>query len=91
MRAKISTDAAGRVTVAYDDGWSGERVERTFWCAVTGGYVWEMFEGGNSEQVCEGLSRTGATLRTRSRDTLADTIRREYRALRQYERKEMAR
>ena len=92
MKARFTTDSAGRVTVAYDNQfhWTGEtvRVERTFTCPQDGGYVREKMSNGNWEQVCDKLAGMGNTLSCSSREALIDLIRREYRAMRRAEKAE---
>lgn len=89
MKSKFSTDIAGRVTVEYDENWSGEtvRVFRTFTCPQDGGYVRERMSNGNWEQVCDGLAGRGSTLTCSGRDKLLDLIRAEYRAMRREEKR----
>ena len=88
MKTKFETDSTGRVTIYYDDNWShGERLERCFSCPPDGGYVVELLPNGNSRQVCDMLASTGPTLTASSRETLIDVIRREYRRMRGWERR----
>ena len=77
MRSKI-THAHATVSLSYDDIF-GERIRRTFWVPVDGGYVRE-----NGKQVCERLSCSGSTLIS-TRATLLKCIRREYSAMRRSE------
>lgn len=77
MRTTITTDTQGYVTIAYDD--DGERVSRTFFAPVDGGYVREVDSRGQYPQVCDKLYSRGSTLRA-TRAGLADVIRREWRA-----------
>ena len=93
MKTTIKTNSNGSVTVSYDStGWRGEdvRVERTFFCPTTGGYVREYDDKGQYPQVCDGLSNRGSTLDCPSRAKLPDMIRREYRAMRRAEKREYA-
>jgi len=94
MKAKFSTDIAGRVTLEYDDEhhWTGEtvRVRREFICPYEGGYVREKMSNGNWEQVCERLAGKGGTLSCASRDRLTDLIRAEYKAMRRAEKRARA-
>jgi hypothetical protein len=94
MRTRYTKDAAGRVTIAYDDEahWTGEtvRIERTFTCPEDGGYVREKMSNGNWEQVCDKLAGMGNTLSCSSRDKLIDLIRAEYRAMRRAEKRAQA-
>ena len=88
MKARFTTDSAGRVTVAYDmESWTGEtvRVERVFTCPDDGGYVREKMSNGGWEQVCERLAGWGSTLSCSSRGRLLDLVRAEYRAMRRAE------
>ena len=91
MKAKFSTDIAGRVTLEYDDEhhWTGEtvRVRREFTCPHEGGYVREKMSNGNWEQVCDGLSGRGSTLTCSGRDRLLGLIRAEYCAMRRAEKR----
>ena len=64
---RASTDRFGYVLLRTEDG------ERRFWCAESGGYVYE-FVNGEWKQVCEGLSRYGATLECSSQAKLLDKI-----------------
>ena len=92
MKAKFSTDAMGRVTVAYDmESWTGEtvRVERVFTCPDDGGYVREKMSNGDWRQVCEKLASMGSTLSCSNRSRLLDLIRAEYRAMRRAEKAAM--
>lgn len=89
MRTTIKTNRDGSVTLSYDStGFDCEdvRVERTFFCPATGGYVREC-DKGNYSQVCCGLSDRGSTLYCSSPEKLPDMIRREYRAIRRAEKK----
>lgn len=90
MTAMRLTSDSGSVTIAYDDEANDNRVERTFTCPVDGGWVQEEMTNGRV-QVCDRLSHRGSTLRAGSRATLADLIRREYRAMRAAEKREAAR
>ena len=85
MKAKFSTDIAGRVTVEYDSG--DVRVSRTFTCPQEGGYVRERLSGGRWEQVCEKLTSRGSTLACASREKLIDLIRAEYKEMRRAEKR----
>lgn len=82
-KTSITTDWTGRVTISYDDRYSGERVTREFSCPVDGGYVRDQ----DGKQVCERLCSLGSTLWA-SRAELAAVIRREYRAMRRAEARE---
>lgn len=89
MKMKLTIDAAGFVTLEYDENsyWGeGDRVSRVFMCPPDGGYVREMVDG-KWVQVCDRLAHLGSTLSC-SRDALPDLIRREYRAMRKAEAKE---
>ncbi|MPS30043.1 MAG: hypothetical protein E2576_14210 [Alcaligenaceae bacterium] len=85
MRTSLTVGTSGAVTIAYDDGFLGERVTRTFVCDANGGYVREMDNDGRYPQVCEGLARLGNTLSCGSRAALPELIRREYRRMRRTE------
>ena len=78
MKAKITTDAQGYVTLSFDHALSGERVTETFSCPLDGGYV----RDSKGRQVCDALATTGSTLRCSGRDNLINVIRREYRRMR---------
>jgi hypothetical protein len=83
-RMTLTTDpVTGRVTIAYTDSMSGERRTRAFTTTRPEGpsYVIEIDQRGQYPQVCERLASTGSTLMAQ-RETLADVIRREYRAMR---------
>lgn len=92
MKTTFTTDSYGRVTIAYDEQLTGERITRTFTCQPQGGYVWEIgFRDGNRRQVCDQLSGGGNTLSAGGIETLIKVIRREYRAMRAAEKREAAR
>jgi len=83
-RTKISTNAVtGSVTLDYLDTDRNERRTRTFTTTMTEGtgYVIEVTPDGTYPQVCAKLAHGGYTLMA-YRETLADVIRREYRAMR---------
>lgn len=85
MRTKITTTQKDTVRIDYVDA-TGGRVTREFFTrGQERGYVWEWRADGDHRQVCSGLSSRGSTLVCIG--TLADTIRREYRAMRRAERK----
>lgn len=90
MKTTITADQHGYVTISYDD-YLNERVTRTFFCPVNGGYVKEQDKQQQYPQVCERLSSRGNTLECSSRDKLLDLIRREYRAMRRAEKREDSR
>ena len=79
MKARLTSDACGYVTLAHDvEGFDGlTRIERLFRCPVEGGYVREYIRG-EWKQVCVGLSHMGVTLMCPSRDKLAEVIQRQY-------------
>jgi len=87
MRTTITTDAAGYVTLSYDDEYEG-RVTREFSVPPNGGYIREHLGNGRTTQPCEKLATRGNTLMASSRTALADVIRREYRAMRRAEKKD---
>jgi hypothetical protein len=89
MRARITTDQSGYVTLSYDREYCGdtERVTREFMCPATGGYVRELVNG-EWRQVCYGLSMMGSTLSASSGSDLLGIIRNEYRAMRRNEKRE---
>lgn len=92
MKAKITADESGHVTLSYDVEEPSEvdsvrRVERIFSCPVDGGYVLE-YHKGDWTQVCDRLGRMGDTLRCASRDALLALIRREYQVMRRTEQRE---
>lgn len=70
MRAKF-TQENNYVTVEYDDDYSGERTQRTFYVPHSGGYVREY---PSDKQICEGLGYRGPTLQS-SPENLLKTIR----------------
>lgn len=80
-KMQITADDSGRVTLSYD-GDDGERVTRAFTCPIDGGYVREYKAGGDLKQVCDKLYSHGSTLMASNRSSLADLIRREYKAMR---------
>lgn len=89
MRTQIKTDrGTGRVTVKYSDCF-GDLYERTFSTTTTSpferGSVIELFDNGQTAQVCERLSSAGWAL-TSTRTALPAVIRREYRRMRRAER-----
>lgn len=90
MKAQLTTDEIGRVTLSYDfeDCNGVTRVERTFSCPPEGGYVIEKYPSGDWKQVCDRLSNMGSTCSCSSRDKLPDMIRREYQAMRRAEKRE---
>jgi hypothetical protein len=86
MRTKITTDnVTGNVTIKYLDCF-GDLCERTF--STTSPFdhssVLELFDNGQTAQVCERLSSMGWSL-TSTRASLPDVIRREYRRMRRAE------
>jgi hypothetical protein len=89
-RMQLTTDTYGRVTIAYTEALYDERVIRTFTCPTDGGYVRELLMTGGDRQPCDGLARTGNTLKCASLDALPALIRAEYRRMRAAERREMA-
>lgn len=92
MKARITADSMGYVTLSYDDTDyfdDATRITRVFVCPPDGGYVREQING-EWKQVCDGLSSMGSTLSCSSREKLADLIRREYRAMRRAEKREAA-
>jgi hypothetical protein len=89
-RMRLTVAASGHVTISYQ-GPDGLRRERTFSAnSDTPVYVREHRHDGTTTQPCEQLASTGSTLRA-SRATLADVIRREYRAMRAAEKRYGAR
>jgi len=89
MKTVIKVIDTNEVRIEYDHAWSDERVSRHFWAPRAGGYVLEL-STGDSKQVCERLGRHGSTLMCVANTQLADVIRREYRAMRATERRELA-
>lgn len=85
-KMKLTVDSQGYVTLAYDCDVTDRRVVREFTCRDGGGYVWEI-TGNDRRQVCNNLWDRGETLTAPSRQALADVIRREYRAMRDAERR----
>jgi hypothetical protein len=85
-RMRLTVAASGHVTISYQ-GPDGLQRERTFSAnSDTPVYVREHRHDGTTTQPCEELASTGSTLRA-SRSTLADVIRREYRAMRAAEKR----
>lgn len=85
-KMRLTTDpVTGAVTIRYEN-YLGCPVERTFTTMRPTGasYVIEIDARSSYPQVCEKLSSRGPTLMAQ-RATLADTIRREYRAMRRVE------
>lgn len=80
QRMKLFSDGMGWVRIRYVDP-DGEPRDREFFVPSSGGYVREWRYNGNHRQVCDGLGNRGSTL-VSTPDTLADDIRREYRAMR---------
>jgi hypothetical protein len=86
MKTTITSDDQGYITISYDCAYTGERITRTFFCPINGGYVRESLH--DYPQVCEQLAHHGSTLTCSSRGHLIDVIRREYRAMRRAEKRE---
>ena len=78
MKATITADAQGYVTLRFDHPLTDERVTETFACPLGGGYV----RDSKGRQVCDALATTGSTLLCSGRDNLINVIRREYRQMR---------
>jgi len=87
MKAKITADAQGYVTLSFDHPLTNERLTETFGCPLDGGYV----RDSKGRQVCDALATTGSTLRCSGRDNLIHVIRREYRQMRREYARELAR
>lgn len=83
-KMQMTVESSGHVEISFTDAYTDERVTRRFSAPTAEGYVTEHMRGGRTGQVCEQLASTGSTLRA-SRETLADVIRREYRAMRRAE------
>ena len=81
MRAKITSDHNGVVTLSYDNWVDGSRIVRKFSVAENGGYIRELI-GSEWKQVCERLEPVGETLWVSNVSGLADEIRAEYRRMR---------
>lgn len=90
-KMQITIGDSGHVELAYTEADSGDQIARTFTCPVDGGYVREFKTDGDLKQVCDKLSSQGSTLMASSRATLADVIRREYKAMRASEKRDEAR
>jgi hypothetical protein len=99
MKMSIRSPQPGYVTITYDDDRAeGGRVTREFSVRNDGErhyvleHAQERLDGiyPPQQQVCERLSSRGNTLRANAA-SLADVIRREYRAMRAAERREAAR
>lgn len=78
QRAKVTSDATGRVTVVRFDAY-GERTSHVYF--MSGSYVRQWSIYGQHPQVCKSLYNTGHAL-TATRETLLPVIRRELRRLR---------
>lgn len=81
MRASITQDEQGYVTLCYDHPRFEARVSMIFFCPPSGGYVRLWTQDGQHPQVCDRLATRGSTLISPSRDALLGIIRREYRAM----------
>lgn len=88
MKAKFTINTDLSITLEYDNDFSGTRNEATFFVPATGGYVRETTRSG-AIQVCEKLSNRGVTLMCSSPLELPALIRREYRKMRAYEKRQM--
>lgn len=88
MKTSIKTTATGSVFICYDS-MDGKRKERLFFCPSDGGYIRESMDNGGARQVCEHLADTGRTLSVSRRELLESVIRREYKAMRAAEKREM--
>jgi len=85
MKAKIDIIQGGKVLLRDAAG-----NIRYFFADSSSGYVYENFGPMRHSQVCEKLAVSGPTLRMRDGESLADTIRREYRRMRREEKRGIA-
>jgi len=92
MRMKLASPAAGFATIEYDDIDLDRRVERTFYVSGQSGretYIHESYTDALEDpQVCALLARNSGPALTASTETLAEVIRKEYRAMRAEERRQ---
>jgi hypothetical protein len=89
VKAVFKPEGLCALHASFDDEW-GHRMEYTYSIPRDGGYV----RDERGQQVCEGLAYRGATLVAYpgwGHNNLAAVIRRNYRAMRAYERREAAR
>lgn len=84
MRTKFTANRDSSVTIEYDNALDGSRVKRTFYTNKNDGLSYVYYDA--HVQICEKLLTRGGTLIS-SKKTLLDTIRREYRRMREYEKK----
>lgn len=79
------------VTIEFTDLVSGERVKMEIWAPVprAGGTTYVRYNG--DKQLCYGLSGSGSTMEYQDGTKLVDLIRREYRAMRAAEKRDLAR
>ena len=78
MRAKFTRHSNTAITIDYMAAW-GEMQSRTF--EQRGTYVWELYHEGRAHQICKRLACGGSTLQVKEGETLAEVLRREYRAM----------
>lgn len=86
-KSTFRATASNRVELAYDDEVTGERIVREFWIDRAGGVIWEDIDEGSTE-VCARLSHQGMILRAGTADDMLATLRREWRLLRQAQRRD---
>ena len=77
MKAKITAESNGSVTLEHDDFY-GERQSTNYFVPSNGGYVRAHCANGNHYQICEKLSTRGNTLFS-TRENLPELIRAEWR------------
>lgn len=77
-----------RVTLAFDDLLSGNRITMEIWAPAPreGGSSYIRYNG--DRQLCYGLSSTGGTMSYTAGTKLVDIVRREYRAMRRADKRE---
>jgi hypothetical protein len=79
MKAKITVESNGSVTLEHDDLYgNGERQSTNYFVPSNGGYVRVHCANGNHYQVCDKLSNRGNTLSS-TRENLPALIRAEWR------------
>lgn len=82
MKTRIKAVTDSIVEIRFVDGFTDELREYRFYANADGGYV--RF-GPDGKQICERLGITGPTLMWPGKEPLINLIRKEYRAMRRYE------